>query len=141
MSRTANRRILVAGLTMIVLASSTFGRQQPQPLKKPVPKVIQLNPRGQDYLRVLAGPPETSTMRSGLVALAPHKSVGKHSTEKYEELVIILEGQAEMKITGGERLRLGKGFAAYCPPHTEHDVLNVGTETLRYIYVVAEAKM
>ncbi len=141
MLRSANRHILTAGLTLIVLASGASGRQQPQPPKKPVPKAIRLDPKGQDYLRVLAGPPETSTMRSGLVSLAPQKSVGKHSTGKYEELVIILEGQAEMRITGGETLQLGKGFAAYCPSHTEHDVLNIGTGTLRYIYVVSEAKM
>jgi len=140
MSKGANRRVPAAGLTMIMLASSVFGRQQPQSTPQPVPKVIQLDPKGQDYLRVLAGPPETSTMRSGLVTLAPQKSVGKHSTGNFEELVIILDGRAEMIITGGEALRLGKGFAAYCPPHTEHDVLNIGTEALRYIYIVAEAK-
>jgi len=111
-----------------------------QPLKGPVPKVIKLDSQGQEYVCVLGGLPETTTMRSGLISLAPQKSVGKHNTENYEELVIILDGQAEMRITDGERLRLAKGFAAYCPAHTEHDVLNIGNETLRYIYVVAEAK-
>jgi quercetin dioxygenase-like cupin family protein len=79
-------------------------------------------------------------MRSGVVALARGKSVGKHSTERYEELVIVLQGQGEIQITGGQKLGLHKDEAAYCPPHTEHDVLNTGTDTLRYIYVVAEAR-
>jgi quercetin dioxygenase-like cupin family protein len=132
------RYVQAAGVLMVLFVPLIFGQQQM--LKKPVPKIIPLDPKGQDYLRVLAGPPETSTMRSGLVTLAPNKSVGNHSTEDFEELVIVLEGQAEMKITGGEVLRLGRGFAAYCPPHTEHDVMNIGTDPLRYIYIVAEAK-
>lgn len=108
--------------------------------QNPVPKLIQLDSKGQDYVQVLGGPPETMTMRSGLITLAPKKSVGKHNTENYEELVIILEGQAEMIISGGETLRLSKGSAAYCPPQKEHDVLNVGSGPLQYIYVVAQAK-
>jgi quercetin dioxygenase-like cupin family protein len=127
------------GIGMLFALSASFVVGQQQPLKKPVPKMIQLDPKGQDYLRILAGPPETFTLRSGLVVLAPQKSVGKHNTGNYEELVIILDGQAEMQIIGGESMRLTKGFAAYCPPHTEHDVLNIGQDTLRYIYIVAEA--
>lgn len=137
MSRIARLCLLANGL-MIFLSASLFFAQQ-QSANKPIPKIISLDSRGQDYLRVLGGPPETLTMRSGLVTLAPKKSVGKHSTEDYEELVIILDGQAEMQITGGSTLQLAKGFAAYCPPHTEHDVLNIGNDTLRYIYVVAKA--
>jgi len=129
-------RVLVA---MAILASPlVFGQQRPS--QKPVPKIIRLDPGGKDYLPVLSGPPETSTMRAGLVTLAPGKSVGKHSTEKFEEIVIILEGQAEMKITGAQVLPLAKGSAAYCPPHTEHDVLNTGSGPLRYLYIVAEAE-
>jgi len=138
MSKNTWSHILTIGLLSFLATSLFFAQQQPP--KKPLPKIIKLDSKGKDYLRVLEGPPETSTMRSGLVTLAPKKSVGKHSTENYEELVIILDGQAEMRITGGEILRLAKGFAAYCPPRTEHDVLNIGNETLRYIYVVAEAK-
>ncbi|MEN6311662.1 MAG: cupin domain-containing protein, partial [Acidobacteriota bacterium] len=102
--------------------------------------VIRLDPQGRDYLRVLGGPPETSTMRSGLVILAPGKSMDKHSTERFEELVVVLEGEGEMHLAGGEVLKLEAGCAAYCPPQTEHDVRNVGAKTLRYLYVVAEAK-
>jgi oxalate decarboxylase/phosphoglucose isomerase-like protein (cupin superfamily) len=45
-----------------------------------------------------------------------------------------------MRITGGETLRLAAGYAAYCPSHMEHDVLNTGTGPLQYVYVVAEVK-
>ncbi len=107
---------------------------------KPVPKVIKLDSGGKDYLRVLGGPPETSTMRSGLVTLAPGKSVGRHSTKKYEEVLVVLEGQGKMEIFGGPVLEFAKGEVLYCPPGTEHDVTNTGEGNLSYLYVVAEAK-
>lgn len=118
--------------------SFLLAKQESSP--KPVPRIIKLDAQGKEYLRILGGPPETVTMRSGLVILAPKKSVGRHNTEDYEELVIVLEGQGEMQLTSGEKFALAKGFAAYVPPQTEHDVLNTGTDALRYIYVVAEAK-
>ena len=117
---------------------STLPAQQPD--KRPAPKVLKLDPQGQGYQRLLGGPPETSTMRSGLVVLAPGKSVGRHNTDNYEELVIILQGQGEMRITGGATLRLAAGLAAYCPSHTEHDVLNTGAGPLQYVYVAAAVK-
>jgi len=129
--------VLVLG-TLMILIVSTLRAQQPA--KGPFPKVLELDPQGQGYQRLLGGPPETSTMRSGLVILAPGKSVGKHNTDNYEEMVIILQGQAEMRVADGETLRLAAGYAAYCPSHMEHDVLNTGTGPLRYVYVVSEVK-
>lgn len=131
------RYALRIGAPMVWLAS--LGLALPQPRLTPGPKVIQLDAKGQDYLSLLGGPPETVSMRSGLVVLPPGKSVGKHNTEDYEEMIIILDGQAELQLAGGQRFPLSKGSAAYCPPHTEHDVMNVGSHALRYIYVVAKA--
>jgi quercetin dioxygenase-like cupin family protein len=103
----------------------------------PHPVVVTLDPATKDYARVLGGPPATHSMRSGYVVLGPGKSVGKHSTEGYEEVVVVFEGTGTMTITGGPELSLGQGSVAYCPPQTEHDVTNVGQGTLRYLYVVA----
>ncbi|MDD8025482.1 MAG: cupin domain-containing protein [Acidobacteriota bacterium] len=111
--------------------------QSPQP----VPKVIKLDAGEQGYQRVLGGPPETSSMRSGLVVLKPGASIGRHNTDQYEELIVVFEGRGEMRITGGPVLKLESGMAAYCPPRTEHDVFNVGTTQLRYLYIVAEEKI
>ncbi len=102
------------------------------------PKVIHLDTGGADYLEILGGPPETVTMRSGLVVLSPGNSVGVHSTEGFEEVVLVLEGKGEMLLTGQDSLVIGAGVAVYCPPETEHDVVNTGTGPLRYIYVVAK---
>jgi quercetin dioxygenase-like cupin family protein len=109
------------------------------PIDSPKPRVIPLEAAGRDYLPLLQGPPQTVFMRSGLVVLAPGKSVGKHSTKDNEEMLVILEGQGEMRFSGGESLPFTKEMALYCPPNTEHDVVNTGTSTLRYVYVVSRA--
>ncbi len=107
---------------------------------KPRPKVVELDSRGKDYLQVLAGPPESVTMKSGLEVLAPNKSVGKHSTGQHEELLVVLEGQCEMSFKDGSKLDVKANHALYCPPETEHNVTNTGRSVLRYVYVVASTK-
>ena len=79
-------------------------------------------------------------MHSGYMVLAHSKSVGKHSTRGYEEAVIVLSGSGEMRITDGPTFTLKPYTVAYCPPLTEHDVVNTGADTLRYIWLVAKAR-
>ena len=107
---------------------------------KPHAKVIPFDSAGKDVLPLLSGPPETVTMKSGLVTLAPGKSVGKHSTGQHEEMLVVLAGHGEMLFKDGSKLDVAADHALYCPPDTEHDVKNTGTETLRYVYVVASTK-
>lgn len=109
-----------------------------QTVPKPKAKVVELGAATQSR-SVLAGPPDTVTMRSGYVVLAPAKSVGKHSTGGYEEVVVVFEGEGKMTITDGPELTLTQGSVAYCPPRKEHDVTNTGSQPLRYLYVVAAA--
>jgi mannose-6-phosphate isomerase-like protein (cupin superfamily) len=132
------RIILLILVNLVIFAAITFC-QSSDSIKKMIPKVVTLDMHGKDYIRILGGPPETSTMRSGLVTLKPKKSVGKHSTEDYEELVVIFEGQGKMKITDGETLTFKKGDVLYCPTKTEHNVTNTGNKILKYLYVVAKA--
>ena len=134
------RSLVLIAVTFAVVVAPVAYSQQKSSAQHPVPKVISLDKNVTDYMPILKGPPETSTMRSGLVVLAQQKTVGKHSTDNFEELVIILEGRAEMRITGGKTYPLKKGEVMYCPTLTEHDVINVGSDTLRYIYVVSETK-
>jgi mannose-6-phosphate isomerase-like protein (cupin superfamily) len=114
----------------MVNADSTLNRQA---------KIIELDLASSEYQRLLKGAPDTVTMHSGLVTLMPSQSVGRHSTENYEEALIILAGVGEMRIDGGQVMQLKPMVLAYCPPDTEHDVFNTGTEPLRYIYIVAKA--
>ena len=79
-------------------------------------------------------------MRSGLVVLAPQKSVGRHSTGQNEEVLIVLEGKGEMLFSDGHSLPVQASHAVYCPPRTVHDVKNTGHGVLRYVYVVSAAK-
>ena len=121
----------------ILLILTSFANAQAQKLH---PKIVALENRSNGILPILVGPPETVTMKSGYVVLDPGKSVGKHSTESHEEILIVLEGQGEMLFHDGSKLELKGNTALYCPPHTEHDVKNAGTRPLRYVYVVAKAE-
>ena len=123
---------------LLLLAGSTASSQSRDSKAKPL--VVQLNGESVDYQKVLAGPPQTVSMESGLVVLAPAKSVGKHSTKSYEEAVIVLAGTGEMRVANGQTLKLKPNVVAYCPPLTEHDVVNTGLIPLRYLYVVAKSK-
>jgi mannose-6-phosphate isomerase-like protein (cupin superfamily) len=141
MPSTLNLSIFIIWISSILLflpASSLDAGHRIQ--SKAIPKIVKLDPKTDDYQRILGGPPETVTMHSGLVVLAPGKSVGVHNTEKYEEVLVILEGRGEMRITGGAAMDLRVNTLAYCPPRTEHNVVNTGKGRLRYLYVVAIAE-
>jgi quercetin dioxygenase-like cupin family protein len=101
--------------------------------------VVRIDPSSADYTPLLRGPPETATMRSGSVVLLPGQSVGRHTTGECEEAIVVLAGSGELRTADGDALRLDRHSVAYCPPATEHNVVNTGTEPLRYVYIVARA--
>ncbi len=74
---------------------------------------------------------------SGLVLLHPGEHVGEHSTEDHEEMLVILEGNAQLLGDGKPVLKLSAGQFGYVPPHSRHDVVNCGQTDLRYVYIVA----
>ena len=82
--------ITLALQSLLVLAAATAAG--------PTAKVIRLEPAGKAHMTVLSGPPETATMRSGLVTLEPGKSIGLHSTGANEELLVVLEGSGEFRL-------------------------------------------
>ncbi len=104
----------------------------------PQPHVVQLDKDARESADVFNGPPETVSVLSGYMVLAPGDSVAKHSTGTYEEVVIVLSGSGEMRVTGGGTFGLKPCAVAYCPPLTEHAVVNTGPDTLRYIWVAAK---
>ncbi|UCG85176.1 MAG: cupin domain-containing protein [Gemmatimonadota bacterium] len=139
MNRTSWAGLIVLALACVAsLIPSACGSPE-ESGARPSARVIVLDSGGEEYQPVLGGPPESLGMRSGLVTLAPDSSIGQHNTEAYEELIIVFEGQGELRLTGAEILPLEPGVAAYCPPNTQHDVVNTGSETLQYLYVVAPA--
>ena len=134
----ASRSVLAVVSMMTLLYLTVFSAAQSR--DKARAKVVALERSDSGILPILSGPPETVTMKSGYVVLDPGRSVGKHSTEHHEEILIVLEGQGEMLFHDGSKLEIKARTALYCPPQTEHDVRNTGAGTLRYVYVVSDAE-
>jgi mannose-6-phosphate isomerase-like protein (cupin superfamily) len=133
--RSTSTRV-VAFLMMAFPLPGLFSQSSTQPRAK----IVALEKSGNGIQPVLTGPPETVTMKSGYVVLDPGHSVGRHSTEHHEEILIVLQGEGEMLFHDGSKLVLKSHTALYCPPETEHDVKNTGSAKLRYVYVVANAE-
>jgi quercetin dioxygenase-like cupin family protein len=104
--------------------------------KKPFVRTL---PTDQSEYYEILGKSNAVSMHSGLVTLEPGKDVGKHSTESYEELIVVLDGEGEIEADGVGRTKIQKGQIAYNPPQTEHNLFNTSSRPLRYIYIVAKA--
>lgn len=103
------------------------------------PRRINANSDGKPYLRLIGGPPDSVTVRSGKVLLQPGETVGEHSTGIYEEVIIVLEGEGQFLFGHDQRLDFNSNSILYCPPNTIHNMVNTGSMPLNYIYVVATA--
>jgi mannose-6-phosphate isomerase-like protein (cupin superfamily) len=105
-------------------------------------RVVNADPGDSPYYWLLKGDPETKSFRSGVVTLAPGKSVGFHNTEKNEEMLVPLEGQGELqfKLTDHAPIAIRPGLITYAPAHVEHNVVNTGSTSLRYIFITAKAE-
>jgi quercetin dioxygenase-like cupin family protein len=128
--------LTVAVFTVLGVASAAAAAG----VATPHVKVVKLDPGDSTDFVLLGGPPETGSMRSGLVTLAPGAAVGKHTTGKNEEMLVPLEGEGELRITGQPPIHIAPGLITYAPAHTEHNVVNTGTGRLRYIFIVARAE-
>jgi mannose-6-phosphate isomerase-like protein (cupin superfamily) len=94
-----------------------------------------------EYLRLLAGKPQTHGMRSGRVYLMPGETCGRHSTKAYEEVLVFLSGKGTALIGEEEKaFDVGLGRVCYIPPQTVHNIKNTGTEPLIYVYCVVPVK-
>jgi mannose-6-phosphate isomerase-like protein (cupin superfamily) len=102
------------------------------------PFVKELDAAGELHLPLLTEE-NASRMRAGMVTLGPGEECGRHSTEDYEELLIILEGRGEAELEGRGTFPVAAGRVAYIPPGTFHNVHGRGDGVLRYVYVVAPA--
>ena len=122
----------------IVLTHSLAGILEAENAK-PTAKSVSLHQSVPGDQELLRGAPDNIEMKSGLVVLAPGKSVGKHSTQDHEEMVVVLSGRGQMVMGNGSKIDISPEAAAYSPPGTEHDVINTGSEVLRYVYVVSAA--
>lgn len=129
--------IIPVMLFLPLLQNSPASAQSPA---RPQIRAILLEPGDQSYFLLLNGPPETGTMRSGLVTLAPGQEIGLHNTDRNEEMIIPLQGQGELRFADHPPILIKPGLVTYAPAHTEHNVVNTGTTALRYIFIVAKAE-
>jgi mannose-6-phosphate isomerase-like protein (cupin superfamily) len=89
------------------------------------------------FKRLLVGVPETKGVKSGYMTLKPGESVGLHNTGDKEETIIFLEGKAQVYLAGEPKFSVREKQVLYVPPHTGHDIKNIGRKKLRYVYVVS----
>lgn len=83
----------------------------------------------------LVSRPDSRQLHSGYVVLEPGKEVGEHKTEDGEELIVMVEGKAEV-ISGGHADRVEAPCLVLMPAHTVHNVKNRSETLLKYVYVV-----
>jgi quercetin dioxygenase-like cupin family protein len=81
---------------------------------------------------------DSQQIRSGLVVLEHGKEVGQHETGGGEELIVLLEGTAELQ-SGGETNTVNAPAAVLIPAHTAHNVRNPSKTPIRYVYVYVMA--
>lgn len=75
-----------------------------------------------------------------MVTILAGESGEQHSTEKYEEIIVTLEGEGEVRIKNEENLNISTGNIAYIPKWREHQVFNTGEKPLKYIYIATESE-
>ncbi|MGD0146720.1 MAG: cupin domain-containing protein [Nitrososphaerales archaeon] len=78
---------------------------------------------------------DSHQIHSGYVVLEPHKEVGEHTTEDGEELIIVVEGKAEV-ISNGRAETVEAPSVVLIPAHTIHNVKNKSEASLKYVYVL-----
>jgi len=90
-----------------------------------------------NFQRLLAGPPETHRLKSGYVTLKKGEEVGAHSTIGKEEVIVVLGGKGKAVFKKLPSRIIEKDSLLYIPPDTEHNIKNIGSHPLRYVYVTA----
>ena len=83
----------------------------------------------------LVSPPDSHQLHSGYVILEPGKEVGEHTTEGGEELIVMVEGRAEI-ISDGRAETVEAPCVVLVPAHTVHNVKNRSESLLKYVYTV-----
>lgn len=74
-------------------------------------------------------------LHSGYVILEPGMEVGEHTTEGGEELIVMVEGKAEI-ISDGRAETVEAPCVVLVPAYTVHNVKNRSGILLKYVYIV-----
>jgi mannose-6-phosphate isomerase-like protein (cupin superfamily) len=129
-------------LTMLCMGINNPGFSQGNklPCKSAVPKIITFNPDSTSYQEIFDGEKDSVVFYSGVVTVLPNSSGHVHSTEIYEEMIVVLEGEGQVRVTKQNNLDIKFGTIAFIPPNTEHQVFNTGKKNFKYIYIATKSK-
>lgn len=116
--------LLMSVLMLLLLRATPWGM---------APLVRRLEKPG-----TLVSHPDSHQLHSGYVVLEPGKEVGEHETEGGEELIVMVEGRAEV-ISDGAAIMAEAPCVVLIPAHTAHNVRNRSETLLKYVYVVVAA--
>jgi mannose-6-phosphate isomerase-like protein (cupin superfamily) len=142
----SKRTIILLSVSLFIQVIAAFahdqtsqpaGTQKDSLMSQPI-SVIDLPQTDTNYVSVIK-PPRSLKIRSGFVTLTPGASGEEHSTEVYEEMIVILSGQALMHSQTGNK-SVSPGQVAYVPPYTKHFIENNGATTLKYLYIVTKTE-
>ena len=133
-------QLAVAAILALACAAVASDGAHPAAPARPQIRAVPMPADFHPYLELLSGPPETASMESGLVTLLPGHAAGVHNTERFEEVLLPLDGEGELRAPGRAPVKVKPGVLLYVPPHTEHDVANTGTRNLKYVFVAARAE-
>ena len=102
-------------------------------------KLIKLK-SSRRYQQLLSEDRGSFGVKSGHIVLKKGENIGEHTTDKQEEVIIILKGKGQAKIGNDRILNIGRGKVLYIPPYTFHDIINTGSGILEYIFIISLAK-
>jgi quercetin dioxygenase-like cupin family protein len=126
-------RWVLAALAVMLLSHAGLAADSLQ-TEKPYVKSLPTDTR---HYTLLA---ETEGFESGCVTRLPGTSGHEHSTKSWREMLIVLKGEGEVIIGGGEPLAIRAGSVAYIPPNTIHQIHCTSDVPLQYVYVAVKGR-
>lgn len=99
-------------------------------------KIVKL--KGEKYLKLLKRNKDTINYSSGFVVLKKGQDVGEHKTDNVEEVIVFLNGTAELYVNGKKYKEISSPAVVYIPPNIVHNVVNKSKKTLKYIYITTK---
>jgi mannose-6-phosphate isomerase-like protein (cupin superfamily) len=85
------------------------------------------------FFRILQ---ETAASQTAVMTIAPGQDAGPEEEHAGDQLVYVLEGQAELRV-GAEQVTAGPGVLVTIPAGTRHHVRNPGSTPLFFLTIYA----
>ncbi len=125
-----------------LISKRRFKVGQQKKLDKKI-KLVNLALISPGYCPVLSRE-DNWALRSGAAILLPKTASGQHSTEEYEEVIVVIGGEGTVQGFKEDcsffSFQVQRGMVVCLPSHTRHNVLNTGKKNLEYVYVVAKTE-